>query len=178
MLVWANKDFESVTSTSHSFGYLALLKRNLILASTIAITRRSSQWSSYGSTTVRSVATATNQFQNKLSCAQNTFKLDHQKPITSSDCQWKEKLLYVSHPDYTEKILQRFHMNGCHPVSFQKSLNISGQGGKFWKKTIKVLFKEGNLVRHALNAVVPTGRSLRSKFPDSARIRFQLIGLP
>ena len=29
----------------------------------------------------------------------------------------KEKLLYVSQPDYTEKILQRFHMSGCSPVS-------------------------------------------------------------
>lgn len=49
---------------------------------------------------------------------------------------------------------------------------------KILKKTIKVAFKEENLVRHALNAVVPTGRRLRSKFPDSARIRFQLIELP
>lgn len=29
----------------------------------------------------------------------------------------KEKKLYVSQPDYTRKILQRFHMNDCHPVS-------------------------------------------------------------
>jgi hypothetical protein len=33
----------------------------------------------------------------------------------------KEKLLYVSQPDYTVKILQRFHMSGCNPVSLPET---------------------------------------------------------
>lgn len=83
-------------------------------------------------------------------------------------------------------ITSRLHRKDPAALSHERmpSCQFSKITEHFWtrrkilKKTIKVLFKEGNLVRHALNAVVPTGRSLRSKFPDSARIRFQLIGLP
>jgi hypothetical protein len=54
----------------------------------------------------------------------------------------KEKLLYVSQPDYTEKILQRFHMSGCNPVSLPATPGAFLNKEENSEKTVKVPFKE------------------------------------
>jgi hypothetical protein len=54
----------------------------------------------------------------------------------------KEKTLYLSQPEYTEKILQRFHMDGCHPVSLPATPGAFLNKEENLKKTIQVPFKE------------------------------------
>ena len=54
----------------------------------------------------------------------------------------KEKLLYVSQPDYTEKILQRFQMSRCNPVSLPATPEAFLNKEENSEKTVKVPFKE------------------------------------
>jgi hypothetical protein len=54
----------------------------------------------------------------------------------------KEKLLYVSQPDYTEKILKRFHMDGCNPVDLPATPGSFLSKYSNPEKAIKVPFKE------------------------------------
>lgn len=54
----------------------------------------------------------------------------------------KEKMLFVSQPDYTKKILQRFEMDKCHPTNLPAipgtSLSLLKDDGG----TTKLPFKE------------------------------------
>ncbi len=54
----------------------------------------------------------------------------------------KQKTLYLSQPECTEKILQPFHMDGCHPVSLPATHGAFLNKEENIKKTIQVPFKE------------------------------------
>lgn len=54
----------------------------------------------------------------------------------------KERMLNVLQPDYTRKILQRFCMDGCHPVNLPAVPGTSLSRPKGDEGEIQVLFKE------------------------------------
>ncbi len=54
----------------------------------------------------------------------------------------KEKTLYLSQPEYTEKILQHFLTDGCHPVSLPATPGVFLNKEENLKKTIQVPLKE------------------------------------